>query len=86
MVAVMPEKFEMLTLHKLALFLHPQYTMLRRMSTEEKQAVYQLARQFISVLESRVNERMVRNSQRHTQNKFSNIVIMLYPVPAVQRW
>lgn len=50
MAAFLKDKFQMTTIHKLALFLHPQYKMLRKLDQVDRQDVKSMARDLISAL------------------------------------
>lgn len=49
----LPRKWELTTVHKLALFLHPEYKSLRRLSAADKLDVYSMARSFVAALQRR---------------------------------
>ena len=48
--ASLQSKWQLTTMHKLALFLHPQYKALRKMEEQERRDVHSLARQLIRAL------------------------------------
>ena len=53
----LPVKLEITIIHKLALFLHPQYKSLRKFSAVEKIAVHNQARKFVTTLQIRDEQR-----------------------------
>lgn len=61
------EKFPVTVTHKLALFLHPQYKSLRKLTIDDRQAVLQMARDYINVLKS--NDFLLAQNESSTSNR-----------------
>lgn len=65
--AALHDKFPVTVTHKLALFLHPQYKSLRKITLDERQAVLQMARDYVKVLKD--NDLLLSQSESLTSNR-----------------
>lgn len=71
--ASLTEKFQVGTVHHLALFLHPQFRSLKKLSSTDKLAVHQLARDYIELLKR--NDLQAANANSDTHPDSTNTLV-----------
>lgn len=71
----LPKKMEITLVHKLALFLQPQYKRLRKFSVEEQMAVHSLAWNYINMLQKRDLQRQQLQAQLEANSSTSKATL-----------
>lgn len=69
----LPKKLEITTAHKMALFLHPQYKNLRKLSPDDKAEVHSFARGYTTVLKKRDQVK-----QSDTSNPYVKLLLIFF--------
>ena len=66
------QKMEITSIHKLALFLHPQYTSLKKLPMDDRLGVHQMARQYIAMLNHNDAVRRTSNEGGESSSRYFN--------------